>query len=615
MPRFEKFLTFGGISLLLLAAVLVYPQEVHAQDSTHYVVQLKTANPSLLSNLGVNVHLDFKFSKESQFANIYEFDSVLPEQELKNRLGDEFVYLETNSDYLATANELRKAPNDPGFTTNQANIDKQWGLPKANFLKAWRETTGSEDIIVAVIDTGIDATHEDFEDTHFVPGYDLVNDRILRSSQNSDDNGHGTLVAGVIAATSNNKIGVTGASPNVSLMAIKALNARGSGSASRIAQAIVWAADHGADVINMSLGGIGFSHEKTLADAITYAYEKNVVILSAAGNDAAITGGNLDDQPVFPICNDNGLNMVIGVTATDVNDLKPDFANYGKACVDVAAPGRRILSTINHDPATGQLAPDAYAYASGTSLAVPYVSAQAALLRALNPEASNRQIRDRIIATADKIDQLNLIQCVGSSCGGYLGSGRINVAESINRVLTGLKDGDLVSIEDSSKEIYLINGGKRERVSAYVQNQRFIGLTPKSVYFSEVENFPEGTYATPRDGTLVKTADNPTVYYIEGGLRLPVTGPVFSLRGLSFSNVFTLNSREVNSWVMGSFLTPPEGTLVRTLDNPTIYWTVNGTLHPINHGFYLARGLDVFPVLYMPTADLDGFPKGEPMIK
>lgn len=610
----KKLIAWGGLPLLLLAAVLVYPHSVSAEQEYSYVIKLYGEGSEALSSVGYDISQQFGFSDNSEFANIYEFKSVLPEAELSKRLAGSFEYLEADKEFSVSINELSKAPNDPGYTTNQANIDKQWGLPKAKFPEGWRETTGSSDIVVAVIDTGVDASHEDFEDTNFVRGYDFINDRVVRPSQNSDDNGHGTLVAGVIAATANNKTGIVGASPSVSIMAIKALNTRGSGSASRIAQAIVWATDNGADIINMSLGGIGFSHEKTLVNAITYAYEKNVVILSAAGNDVAITGGNLDLQPVFPICNDNGLNMVIGVTATDVNDLKPDFANYGKACVDVTAPGRRILSTINHDPATGQLAPDAYAYASGTSLAVPYVSAQAALLRTLNPTASNRQIRDRIIASADKIDQLNLVQCGGASCTGFLGSGRINVAESIERELNGIQDGDVVSIEESRNEIYLINGGRRERISAFVQNQRFRGVVPKPIFFSEVENFPEGTFAAPLDGTLVKTAESPTVYYMEGGLRLPVTGPVFKLRGLSFSNVFTLNSREVNSWVIGSFLAPPDGTLVRTQENPTVYWAVSGTLHPINQAFYLARGLNVFPVLYMPAADLDGFPKGEPMV-
>lgn len=613
MGSLRKLLLSGGLLLLLTAAVFVNPTPVRAVQLQSYAVKLNVNDPSVLAPFAENIEQQFSFTSDPLFQNIYTFQSNLSESELTQQLSGQVQYLEIDRDVTIGQNEITRAPKDPGYTTNEANIDKQWGLPKAGFPTAWKKTTGAPEVVVAVIDTGVDASHEDFDETAFVRGYDFVNSKVIRPSQNSDDNGHGTLVAGVIAASANNT-GVIGASPSVSLMALKALNTRGSGSASRIAQAIVWAADNGASVINMSLGGIGFAHENTMVDAISYAYRKNVVILSAAGNDVAITGGNLDIEPVFPICNDNGENMIIGVTATDVNDLKPDFANYGKACVDVAAPGRRILSTINHDPATGRLAPDSYAYASGTSLAVPYVSAQAALLRTLNPTASNRQVRDQIIATADQVDQLNLVQCGGKSCKGYLGSGRINVAESLKKTLDGLVDGDVVSVIDRSNDIYLINGGRRQRISAFVKSQRFINTTPTPVYFSEVERFPEGTYAAPTDGTLVKTAESSTVYYISGGLRLPVTGPVFKLREFVFQNVFTLNTTEVNSWVVGSFLAPPDGTLVRTPENPTVYWVIKGTLHPVNAAFYESRGLNLFPVLYMPVADLNGFPKGESFV-
>lgn len=612
----RKLFIWGGILLPLLAAVFVYSASPVVQAATiqKYIVKLNQPSTASLQALGINPTKQFTFNSTKDFTNVYSFESELDLNTLQQKLAGEVQYLELDSQLTFGQNEITRAPNDPGYTANAENIDKQWGLPKAQFPKAWRKTTGSTDVVVAVIDTGIDASHEDFDETAFVRGYDFVNDKIIRPGANSDDNGHGTLVAGVIAATPNNKIGITGASPSVSLMSVKALNARGSGSASRIAQAIVWAADNGADVINMSLGGIGFAHDSTLANAIEYAFSKNVVILSAAGNDVAITGGNLDKEPVFPICNDKDQNMVIGVTASDVKDLKPDFANFGKACVDVTAPGRRILSTINYDPATGRLAPDSYAYASGTSLAVPFVSAQAALLRTLYPTASNRQVRDRIIGTADQIDRLNLVQCGGESCRGYLGNGRINAAASLEKELDGIDDGDVVSIIDGRNEVYLINGGRRQRISAFVQSQRFYSVTPRSVYFSEIENYPEGTFATPVDGTLVKAPDSPTVYYIADGLRLPVTGPVFKSREFVFQNVFTLNSHEVNSWVVGSFLPPQDGTLVRTRGNPTIYLVINEILHPVNAGYYQQRGLNALPILIMPDADLQGFPKGESLI-
>ncbi len=503
-----------------------------------------------------------------------------------------------------------KLPNDPGFTKNGANIDKQWGLVKAGFLKAWEKTTGSKKVIVAVIDTGVDATHIDFKKTKFVTGYNALTDKTISARSNSDDNGHGTLVAGVIAASTNNDIGIAGAAYGVSIMPIKALNDSGSGGSAQIAEAIIWAADHKANIINLSLGGLGFAHDKVLANAITYAFDKNIVIIAAAGNDVAVTGGNLDVEPVFPICNDNGKNMIIGVTATDVNDLKPSFANYGKACVDVSAPGRRIISTINHDPATGGELKNAYAYASGTSLAVPFVSAQAGLLKSLFPEASNRQIRDRIIATSENIDKLNISQCAGSSCQGLLGGGRINVDLSLQEQIITVKDGDVVTTA-GSLNFYFINGGKRQMISPFVKNQKFKNYPVKTIPNSDLEGFTEGSYAEPLDGTLVKMPNDNTIFYIETGLRRPVTGQVFTARGYRFADVVTLTNVEVNSWIVGSFLTPPDGGLVRGLKNPTIYYIVNGSLHPVSAEYFASRELGKLPMIKVPDSEIAKYPKGD----
>jgi subtilisin family serine protease len=180
------------------------------------------------------------------------------------------VVLGSDAEYIHPDQTLQTAvdaivANDPGFTTNTANIDKQWGLAKARFPEAWRKTTGSTKTVVAVVDTGIDQTHEDFANTTFVPGYNVPDNKAIGLRTNSDDNGHGTLVAGIIGASSNNAVGVTGANWQVSLMPVKALNSAGSGEASDLAQGIVWAADNGAQIINLSVGGLGFAHDLTLA--------------------------------------------------------------------------------------------------------------------------------------------------------------------------------------------------------------------------------------------------------------------------------------------------------------------------------------------------------------
>lgn len=608
----------GGFAITALPAAAQAATQVSSQRG--YVVQLKSNNKKVLQSLpGVkNIKSVFGSSRfylqsSPELLNIYSFSSKQTLEELSQNLAGEFEFLQMESKFQTDAVQESSMPNDPGFTLNGENIDRQWGLVKANFIEAWKKTTGNPEIVVAVVDTGIDATHEDFEDTRFVAGYNAITDSNISRRANSDDNGHGTMVAGVIAASTDNDTGIAGAAYSVSLMSIKALDSDGSGSSSNIAEAIIWAADHGADVINLSLGGIGFAHDTVLANSITYAFNKNVVIVSAAGNDVAVTGGNLDKEPVFPICSDNGKNMIIGVTATDSRDLKPEFANYGKACVDVSAPGKRILSTINHDPATGGEAKNAYAYASGTSLSVPLVSAQAGLLRSLYPFASNRQIRDRIISTAANIDNLNLSQCAGTSCRGLLGGGRIDVARSLEEQILEIEDGDLVQVSGTTN-YYYINGGKRQPISPFVRNQRFRNAEIKVVSFSEIESFPEGSYAEPLNGTLVKIPNDPTIYYMHTGLRRPLTYQVFTLRNFDFMNVVTLTNVEVQSWIEGSFLTPPDGTIIRTQSNPTVYWTVGGVMHPVNYNFFIDRGLNIFPIVYVPEKDLEKFPKGEPYV-
>lgn len=608
------------LSLLLpfLTVVFVMSSAVPAQAAptkaklNAYSVQLLGSDPSILNDIAQDITLEFPSSPDKQFQNIYSFNSNLSQEQLGNRLMGQIVYLEEDQ-IFSTSARIDVTPNDPGYTTRSSHVDKQWGLAKAKFREGWRTTTGSPDTVVAVIDTGVDSTHEDLIDSKFVDGYNIITGKKISAYSNSDDNGHGTLVAGVIGATSNNKQGIAGATRDVTLMAVKALNSKGSGTASQISSAIVWATDNGADVINLSLGGIGFAHNNTLANAITYAFDKNVVIVAAAGNDVAITGGNLDVEPVFPICNDNGQNMVIGVSATDNRDLKPDFANYGKACVDVVAPGKRILSTINRDPITRDLKPDSYAYASGTSLSVPFVTAQAALLRSLYPTATNRQIRDRIISTADSVDRSNSKQCANKSCAGFLGSGRINVKQSLDEELPTFRDGDVVEVSETG-DWYYINGSKRQYISRFVKSQRFAGVNPKPAKLAELIAFSEGSYALPHDGTLVKDSRAQTVYYISKGLRLPVTALIFQIRDFKYSDIVSLGTQEINSWLEGSFLPPQDGSLVRTAKNPTVYWVVDGVLHPVNQKYYVDKGLSVFPVVYVNDDDVARFTVGESFV-
>ena len=609
-PLVTKIITAAMAVIFVLPT---FPAPVQAAAENSYAIKLQSGVPqTILSRYGTHVLHRFLFSSQSQFQNIYTFDSFVPLTTLQTDLAGSYSYLEVNQNLQSKSVFI----NDPGFTTDYQNIDKEWGLVKAGFIGAWTETIGSQQNIVAVIDTGIDFTHQDLQSISVVNGYDFVNSAPLSGMVDSDDNGHGTLVAGILGATANNGIGIAGTNWQISLMPIKALDSEGKGDAATIAESITWAADHGANIINLSLGGIGFNHDTTMANAISYAFNKNIVIVAAAGNDVAKTGGNLDVNPVFPVCDDNNANMVIGVAASDQNDVKADFSNYGKGCVDVTAPGKRILSTINFDPVTKLAAPNSYAYASGTSLAAPFVSGEAALIHALHPGLTNIQIRDRIIRGADPIDALNPLECSGTSCAGLLGSGRINAQKSLDlQTDTPIaQEGDLVE-QEGDTVVYYISGGQKRPVSTFVQNQRFSGVAIRSIPAAALDTFPLGPYATPNDGTLVKTDSDNTVYFMQQGLKLPVTFAVFSQRKFNFSDVNTVSFSELNSWVSGNFLPPAEGSLVKTQNNKTVYWVVDQVLHPVNYAFYVDQGLKIFPIFVVQDKDLENFPKGDAYIR
>ena len=614
MLRFRVINNFFRNSLLLalvwsmLGSMVLFPNSVKAEmgEGQWYVAQLGGTSTDALTYVSKDITQLFEGSTAPLLSNTYRFLSTKSLLEIKQAFkgGAKFVEVDRK---IATAEIIL---NDPWFTENPLDTDRQWSLAKAGFIEAWEKNTGSNSDIIAIIDTGVDATHEDLRGAQYVTGYDFVTRQEITPGTNSDDNGHGTLIAGIIAATPNNGLGIAGIHWRAALMPVKTLDAKGEGSASFTAEAIVWAADHGAAIINLSLAGLGFVQEAVLSNAIHYAFDKNVVIVAAAGNDSVNSGRNLDANPTFPVCDDNGENMVIGVTAVDASDTKPAFANFGKNCIDVSAPGKRIISTINRDPITHNYSPNSYAYTSGTSLAVPFVTAQAALLKALNPQASNKQIRDQIITTTDNIDGNNLSQCNGT-CAGLLGSGRINALRSMSQQIqiTQIREGDVV--QDEAGKLYLISGGKKKPLSAFVRAQRFPNLQPKLVARDALNSFAEGSFAEPLDGTLVKSPIDQTVYQISLGVRLPVTAQVFAMRGFRFASIVTLDPLEVSSWIVGSFLAPPEGALVKTARKATVYWVVGGSLHPVSFRFFTTRGLSVFPIVEINEADLTGFSKGE----
>jgi subtilisin family serine protease len=263
---------------------------------------------------------------------------------------------------------------------------------------AWDVTTGSANVTVAVVDSGVDRTHPDLF-ANLVPGYDFAYD----DADPTDYYGHGTHVAGTIAARGNNGVGVTGVAWQTSLMPVQALDAKGSGTITDIVDAYDYAASHGAEIVNASLGGEGFSDLEY--EAIKRA--KDTLFVVAAGNESA----DDDLTPSYPCAYE--LPNLLCVAATDNTDRLAGFSNYGRDSVDIAAPGVRIFSTTRCN---------AYGYLSGTSMATPQVSGAAALVLAASPQLTPEDVRARLIATADPLSPDDVAK---------IGGGRLDVARAL----------------------------------------------------------------------------------------------------------------------------------------------------------------------------------------
>ncbi len=367
--------------------VLNFREDVPAAEITE---ELK----AIAQQYNVNPRLNSEFSAAD---NVYilEGSKQVLNALRKSNLSKETEFIEPNYVYKAF-----DVPNDPEYS-------QQWNLRSINIESAWDETKGSG-VTVAVIDTGISPV-PDLKSTKFVKGYDFVNDRI----EAFDDSGHGTHVAGTIAQSTNNNYGVAGVAYEASLMPLKVLGGSGGGTVADIAEAIRFAADNGADVINMSLGGPGES--QLMEEAIDYAYNKGVFIVAAAGN----ADENSASYPArYP--------HVVGVAALDSTGAKAPYSNFG-AGVDISAPGgseagKILQNTI--DPETGE---GIFVGYQGTSMAAPHVAGVAALVKAAGVKEPQEVLSVlKQSARVIKEDPLN-----------HFGAGHLDAAAAVKLALRG----------------------------------------------------------------------------------------------------------------------------------------------------------------------------------
>jgi subtilisin family serine protease len=407
----------------------------------------------------------FLIAFSSSYAELYKEGEIIVK--FKNNPSNQTLKLQTISKSLnihviklppnmKTEDALKKYRNDPNVeyaepnyiirkletTPNDPYYSSQWGLVKVLANKVWDACKGSDNTIVAVIDTGIDLNHPDLKDhiwknlgeTNCNDGIDNDNNGFVddcygwnftsNSNNTQDDDGHGTHVAGIIGAVTNNNEGVAGLNWYVKLMPVKILDSTGSGDIANLIKAIDYAVKNGAKIINASFGYPSScslaSPSQALYDAIKSAGEKGVLFVAAAGN----YGCNNDKTPLWPAS--FNLPNIISVAASDQNDNLASFSNYGQNTVHLSAPGTNIISTY-FDKANNQ---STYKSLQGTSMATPFVSGAAALLTSCSNNATINEIRERIISSVDVFDSLSSIT---------ISSGRLNIYNALNNPLKPIR--------------------------------------------------------------------------------------------------------------------------------------------------------------------------------
>ena len=337
---------------------------------------------------------------------------------------------EVQADQGLSGDSKQKHANDPMFSNQWSleNTGQDGGKSGAdiNVLRAWFKTTGSSKVVVAVLDSGVDYTHFDlmsniwlrpadmapysddelgeFNDLH---GFNATN----RWADPMDDNGHGTHCAGIIGAEGDNGKGIAGINWNVEIMPLKFLSSTGSGTTKDAIEAINYVIDRKSKGVNVRIISASWGStqkSRALRDAIKKAGDEGILFVAAAGNN----GDDSDKRPHFP-AGYYDLPNVVSVAALDRNDQLASFSNYGAKSVQIAAPGKEILSTwLNNE----------FYVASGTSMATPEVAGVAALILSINPRMSVKELRDKLFSSVDKLDSLK---------GKVATGGRINAAKAV----------------------------------------------------------------------------------------------------------------------------------------------------------------------------------------
>lgn len=352
------------------------------------------------------------------------------------------------------------------FTPNDTYFENQWYLDQIQAEQAWDIEQGSSEVVIAVIDTGMDLSHPDIDGNIWVNEDEIPNNGIDDDANNYiddvhgwdfvyDDNdpspdfkggfleegvSHGTATASILAAEGNNRNGMVGVSWRSKIIPLKVMDATGTGYSEYVAKAIYYAIDNGADIINLSFMGFNWSDE--MNTAVKRAWEAGIVVIAASGNTPDFIGGtNLNQYDEYPACIDQYQEdqWLLGVAATDTLDQKALFSNYGSMCVDISAPGLDMFSARTYRPEYPGFDKFYGEDWSGTSFATPVVSGVAALIKSLNPGLSAQEINHILIASGDDIDAIN------PDYAGELGK-RVNALQALLMSQSLAENGSVITI-------------------------------------------------------------------------------------------------------------------------------------------------------------------------
>lgn len=437
----RRIIIWSAIIVLFSSGTLLCGQNVEIQN--YYDAGIGETVPAAVNEVVVKFSRDLADEEIAKINQKYEVQIIekielfkiyrvrVPEGKTVEEIVEEYrrepgvVYAEPNFVHKSFA----IIPNDP-------ESEKQWAIEKIELDRAWEVEKGNPEVIVAILDSGIDLDHPDLKD-NIITGYDFVDEDSLPG----DNQGHGTLCAGIIGARGDNGIGIAGVTWNCKLMPIRVTDAEGT--YFNLAQGIIYAAENGAKVLNISLGGCAYS--MVLEEAVNYALLQGCALVAGVGDDNT-------DKPVYPA----GYEGVIGVAATNSEDKVSSDSNYGDF-IDLFAPGVGIYSTFLNG---------GYAYSSGSSAATPLVSGLAALIISADPSLNGERVKEILYTTADYIKP---------DYKAKYGRGRINAY----RALTMAKGIEVIDIAIVDMEVIpkAPISGQEAEVKVTLQNRGSIETT------------------------------------------------------------------------------------------------------------------------------------------